>query len=126
VTGNLQKRCCFPWHGHVHGTLAALRAILEYALAADDFRALEFVRDGYEWERQHFCPQLGCDVATEGCAFGDRAALAIQLSDAGAGDFWDDVDALARNGLAESQYTDADGLRALARTIRPTIRLSPR
>jgi len=101
------------WHGHFHGTLAAFRGLLEYALAAEDYRALEFVRDGYEWARQHFCPQLGCQAVTEGCAFGDIAALAIQLSEAGAGDFWDDLDALARNSLLEAQFTDADGLRAL-------------
>jgi len=101
------------WHGHFHGTLAAFRGLLEYALAAEDYRALEFVRDGYEWARRHFTPRLGCDAGTEGCAFGDIAALATQLSDAGAGDFWDDLDALARNALPEAQYTDADGLRAL-------------
>ena len=101
------------WHGHFHGTLAAFRGILEYALAADDYRVMEFVRDGYEWARQHFSPQLGCDARTEGCALGDITALAVQLSDAGVGDFWDDVDHMVRNGLAESQYTDADGLRAL-------------
>jgi hypothetical protein len=101
------------WYGHFHGTLAAFRGVLEYAMVAQDYRALEFVRDGYEWARQHFCPQLGCDAMTEGCAFGDIAALAIQLSDAGAGDFWDDADCLVRNALLEAQYTDADGLKAL-------------
>jgi hypothetical protein len=106
------------WHGHFHGTLAALRGVLEYALAANDYRALEFVRDGYEWARQHFCPQLGCDANTEGCAIGDIAALAIQLSDAGAGDFWDDVDCLARNALPEVQFTDDAGLRLLGETAK--------
>ncbi len=101
------------WHGHHHGMLAAFRGVLEYAMVAEDYRALEFVRDGYEWARQHFCPQLGCDASTEGCSFGDIAALAIQLSDAGAGDFWDDADSLVRNALLEAQYTDADGLTAL-------------
>ena len=110
------------WHGHFHGTLAALRGVLEYAVAADDHRAMDFVRDGYEWARQHFSPQLGCDARTEGCAMGDIPALAIQLSDAGVGDFWDDVDHLARNALAESQFTDGDGLHALgeAATEKPT------
>lgn len=101
------------FHGHFHGTLAAFRGVLEYALAAQDYRAMEFVRDGYEWARQHLCPQLGCDAETEVCALGDLMALAVQLSDAGVGDFWDDVDCLARNALPEAQYTDADGLRAL-------------
>ncbi|NQU10475.1 hypothetical protein HQ590_06785 [bacterium] len=101
------------WYGHFHGTLAAFRGVLEYALLAEDYRALEFVRDGYEWARQHFSPRLGCDLTTEGCAFGDLTALAIQLSDAGVGDFWDDADAVVRNALVEAQYTDLDELRAL-------------
>jgi len=33
--------------------------------------------------------------------------LAIALSDAGLGDYWDDVEQYARNGLVESQMTDA-------------------
>jgi len=101
------------WSGHVHGTLAAFRGILEYALGAQDYQAMEFVRDGYEWARHHLCAPLGCDAGTEGCALGDLAALGIQLSDAGICDLWDDVDALARNALLEAQFTDADGLRAL-------------
>jgi hypothetical protein len=46
----------------------------------------------------------------EGCALGDLVALAIRLSDAGAGDYWDDVDAIVRNHLVEQQVIDADQL----------------
>jgi len=101
------------WSAHGHGDTAALRGILEYALLAEDYRALEFVRDAWEWHRQQrFDPRIGWAYA-EGCVFGDLPALAIQLSDAGLGDFWDDADVVARNTLPEAQFTDAEGLRAL-------------
>ena len=97
--------------GHFHGTLAALRSILEYALAANDYRLKLFVKDGYEWAWHNLCPLLGVDVGLEGCTTGDLVALGVQLSAAGLGDFWDQVDVLVRNSLAEAQVTDMDGIR---------------
>jgi len=38
------------------------------------------------------------------------AAVAIKLSEAGVGDYWDDVDGYARNQLIENQLIDADEL----------------
>jgi len=35
-----------------------------------------------------------------------QIALGVRLSDAGLGDYWDDVDALVRNRLIEQQYVD--------------------
>ncbi len=102
------------WWGHFHGNLAALRGILEYALTAGDERAMEFVRGGYEWARHHLDPRLGLDSALEGCCTGDLVALGIQLSDAGIGDFWDDVDHVVRNSLCAAQATDLDRLRRVS------------
>ncbi len=102
--------------GHFHGTLAGLRAILEYALAADDYRLKCFVRDGYEWAWHHLCPRLGIDTSLEGCATADLVALGIQLSLEGIGDFWDQVDVLVRNALVEAQVTDLAALRRLSET----------
>ena len=99
------------WWGHFHGTLKALRGILEYALVADDYRSKCFVRDGYEWGRHHLDPRLGLDNCLEGCTTADLVALGIQLSDAGMGDYWDDVDHVVRNSLCEAQVTDLDALR---------------
>jgi hypothetical protein len=99
------------WWGHVHGTLKALRGLLEYAIVADDYRVKRFVRDGYEWGRHNIEPRLGLDNGLEGCATADLVALGIQLSDAGIGDYWDDVDAVVRNSLCEAQVTDIDALR---------------
>jgi hypothetical protein len=108
--------------GHFHGTLAALRSILEYALPANDYHLQSFVRDGFEWSWHHLAPRLGIDNALEGCATGDLVALGIQLSLAGLGDFWDPVDVLVRNSLAEAQVTDLEALQKLnnASPERPT------
>ena len=58
----------------------------------------------------------------EGCALGDLVALAIRLSDSGAGDYWDDVDAVVRNQLVEQQLTRSDLLErvsAASASLRP-------
>ena len=44
----------------------------------------------------------------------DMIALGVRLSDAGVGDYWDDVDAVARNQLIEQQLTDAAALERIA------------
>lgn len=49
-----------------------------------------------------------------GCALGDLVALAIRLSDAGLGDWWDDADAIVRNHLVEGQLVDAAALQRVA------------
>jgi hypothetical protein len=41
---------------------------------------------------------------------GDMVGLGIRLSDAGLGDYWDDVDAVVRNQLVEQQLTDPAAL----------------
>jgi hypothetical protein len=97
---------------HVHAMLSPVRALLDYGLAAGDERALAVARDAYEWARQMGVPRLGLfcntpDTGHEGCTGADVVGLAIALSDAGLGDYWDDVEQAARNGLVESQMTDA-------------------
>jgi hypothetical protein len=100
--------------GHFHGTLAALRGLLDYALVADDYRLKSFVRDGYEWAWHNLNPRLGIDYNLEGCTTGDLTALGVQLSSAGIGDFWDQVDVIVRNCLAEAQVTDLDAVRKIS------------
>jgi len=99
--------------GHFHGTLGTLRGALEYALAADDYQMKSFVRDGYEWAWHNLCPRLGVDTLTESCTYADLTALGIQLSLAGIGDFWDQVDVVIRNALSQAQLQDRDALRHL-------------
>jgi hypothetical protein len=109
------------WYSHFHARAIALRGILEYAWAAGDERATEFVRRAYEFTLSQGIPRMGwinCYPAgvdhVEGCALGDLVALGIRLSDYGMGDYWDDVDAMVRNQLVEQQLTRPDLLQRVS------------
>jgi len=103
------------WYTHFHARAIALRGILEFARAAGDERSAEFVRRAYEYTLTQGIPRMGW-VNTypaglnfmESCALGDLVGLGIRLTDAGLGDYWDDVDAVVRNQLVEQQLTSAD------------------
>lgn len=102
------------YDGHQHGTTLALRGLLAYAYAANDAGVKEFVRESYEYARSRGIGKIGCfgdsawRVSTEGCSVADMVALAIKLSEYGAGDYWDDADGYARNHLAEMQLVSRD------------------
>lgn len=106
--------------GHFHGHLSLLRGLLEYARVARDRGVLDFVRESYEFCRHCGLPQIGWFANTpqglsEGCTIGDMTALAARLSDAGVGDYWEDVEQIARNHLVEQQLIDAARLRSAAK-----------
>jgi len=114
------------WYTHLHARAVALRGILEYARMVQDARLLEFVRRAYEFTLTMGIPRLGwvnCwparQVAVEGCALGDLVALGIRLSDAGMGDYWDDVDAVVRNQLVEQQLVRPDVLEQISEASPP-------
>ena len=90
------------WCGHYHGHMNTLRAVLEYALATNDAQLKAFVRDGYEWARQMILARIGY-FDYQGCATARIIGLAIKLSDAGIGDYWEDVDQYIRNHGVEMQ-----------------------
>lgn len=98
--------------GHFHGHLSVLRGLLEYAIVANDPYLKEFARDGYEFARDFGIARIG--LFGEGCATADMVALAIKLSDAGVGDYWEDVDQYVRNQLVEQQLVDADLMKKIA------------
>lgn len=111
------------WNSHFHTRAITLRAILEYGIATNNWRLKEFVRRGYEFTLTNGIARLGwiCSRAEpfgsnfmEGCNLGDLLALAIRLSDAGMGDYWDDVDSIVRNQLVESQFIDSDRLKTIS------------
>ena len=109
------------WFSHFHARAIALRGMMEYGLVAHDIRILEFVQRAYEHTWTYGIPRMGwvnCYPAAvnvcEGCALGDLVALGIRLSEAGVGDSWDAVDAVARNQLVEQQLTRADLLERVA------------
>jgi hypothetical protein len=111
------------WHFH-HG-LYALMAVWEYALAAGDRDAMERVDACYRYARDMgdpligFFPELMPDQdswrylqwdgkTVEICEVADMIWLALNLTRAGLGDYWDDVDRWTRNMFAEGQLLRAD------------------
>lgn len=103
------KVVCSADHGHFsghhHSYTQALLGLLTYAQTSHDARLMQFVRESYEYMRTFGIARIG--LFGEGCTVGDMTQLAIRLSDAGVGDYWDDADQYIRNHLAELQMTDA-------------------
>jgi hypothetical protein len=95
------------WRGHWHGHLNTLRAILDYAVVTGDTRLMAFVRDGYEWARQINLARIGY-FDSQGCGCGRIIGLAVKLSYAGVGDYWEDVDQYIRNHGIEMQIVPED------------------
>jgi hypothetical protein len=107
---------------HFHEHTRDLQAFLEYALLTNDTGLLELVRQGYEFGKAHgnvllgyfpeflYSPQA---EQSELCEVADMVALALKLSEAGLGDYWDDADRWARNMFAEGQLIRSDWIDAL-------------
>ncbi len=106
--------------GHLHGNLIPLWALLNLALAEDDDALKQMVRSGYEHSRRYTTAGMGWSPTYinredwsphpypfgDSCNIADSAVLAVKLSDAGLGDYWDDAESIARNQLAENQFMD--------------------
>jgi hypothetical protein len=107
--------------GHYHGNLIPLWALLNLSMATSDERLKDLVRSGYEHSRRYMVPGMGWSPCymypgtfgtyhkfpfCDSCNVADSALLAVKLSEAGLGDYWDDAEGLARNQLAENQFLD--------------------
>ena len=119
---------------HFHARAIAQRGLLEYGLVAGDAAACEFVRSSYEYMRSFGIPEIGFiptfpDAShahyhyIEGCFLGDWVALALKLSEGGYGDYWEDVDRMARNHLVEGQLVDRE---LLARVVARSPEYAPK
>ncbi len=114
---------------HAHNRLLILAGMVEYAHVANDARVLEFAQRGFEYAMTIGVAKLGWVTApfwggnhvgmNEACTFFDLLRLGVRLSDAGAGDYWDFVDAAVRNHLAEQQLLDAEVLRNIVEASPP-------
>jgi hypothetical protein len=106
---------------HFHHNANALLGLLEYALAGGDPEYAAFARQGYEYVRSLSEPLIGFApeyiedwpddrpiIDCEGCCVADIIELALGLSRAGQGDYWDDVDRYVRNQFAEMQMRQSD------------------
>ncbi|MGH9162734.1 MAG: hypothetical protein ACRD2X_22430 [Vicinamibacteraceae bacterium] len=120
--------------GHFHGHTLALLSMLEYAVVAQDKDLIDFVRRSYEWARDDafgnpligwFPESVRRDFpVSELCCEADMVALAVKLSEAGAGDYWDDADRYLRNNFAEGQLTRVDWVYRVARSL-PRTTVAP-
>jgi len=110
---------------HFHHSLYALMAVCEYGYAVGDRDVLERVDACYRWAREMGDPLTGfyaecmpgseCYLKREGntveiCEVSDMVWLALYLTRAGIGDYWDDVDRWVRNMYAEGQMQNTDFL----------------
>lgn len=118
------------WMGHFHNGTQGLNSVLDMALALNDDWLKEFAREYYEHIRRNSIVRLGfspcwstpeaygrpVDLARypEPCATGDFVVDGVRMSDAGLGDYWDDVDYTVRNHLVEQQITDLERMRQIA------------
>ena len=101
---------------HFHGHLYPLLGMLEYGMAAGDREMIEFVEKGYQFALTKtnmnsvvgYVPEATGGTFSETCGVADMIHLALKLSLAGAGDYWDDADRWTRNQLAENQLTSTD------------------
>ncbi len=118
---------------HFHHTGNALEGIAAFALAASDGEFASFARSGYEWARSFGSPLVGFFpeyindwpddrpyVDCETCCTADMIQLAISLSEARQGDYWDDVDRYVRNQFAEMQILDNEWIDRMVAELPPT------
>ena len=121
----------FAHGGHFHSHAICLLNLVEYAIAAEDEELLHFTQRSYEWARlqgstltgyfptvinpHFFQPGLPYSGVLspwhdefEICELADMIAIALKLSAAGVGDYYDDVARWTRNYFAEGQLTRID------------------
>ncbi len=107
------------YRGQTHSHVMTLRGILAAGVATNNSSMKTFAREGYEFSRKLGIAQLGWfeeevgNHSHETCTLADMTSLALQLTQAGVGDYWDDVDGFARNHTVEAQYTDLEKLKRL-------------
>lgn len=108
------------WKGYIHFQhhMVPLLGTLDHALAVGDRELAEFVRQAFEWGRTKGNTLVGYfpenidrihDLQTsELCEVAGMIGLALKLSAAGLGDYWDDADRWIRNQFAEGQLLRCD------------------
>lgn len=102
---------------HFHHHTLPLLGVLDYATTAGDRDLAEFVRQSFEWAKKKgeitvgYFPENIDSTEYEGsetCEVAAMIGLALKLSQAGLGDYWDDADRWTRNQFAENQLRRAD------------------
>jgi hypothetical protein len=105
--------------GHMHSYTSGMMGMIYAAELTRDARLMQFTRSAYEYQRNFGLARVG--LFGEGCTTGDMTQVAIKLSEAGVGDYWEDVDCYVRNHLTELQLTDPKLLRQVTQTMNGTF-----
>ena len=101
-------------HIHFHMHSVALLAMVEYGHAVGDTDILALSQLAYEYGKSVADTNLGYfpstisggnDDSSEFSSVADMIAIGLKLTEAGYGDYYDDIDRWVRNGLAERQLT---------------------
>lgn len=125
--------------GHAHGRAIGLLSMLEYATKADDKDTAQFVKASFDWAVAQQGSPFGVSTlvgwfpewyypeypSCEGCMAADMVSLAVKLSVAGVGDYWDEVDRWVRNDFFEQQLTSSDWIYQATRHL-PRQPVQPR
>ena len=112
------------WKRYIHFQhhMVPLLGLIDHAVAAGDRELAEFVRAAFEWARGKGDPVVGYfpenidhdePQGSELCEVAGMTGLALKLSAAGLGDYWDDADRWLRNMFAEGQLRSTDWAYAL-------------
>jgi hypothetical protein len=118
---------------HFHHNGNVLEGISAYAVAANEREFASFARSSYEWARATGSPLVGFFpeyindwpddrpyIDCETCCTADMIQVAMTLSEAQQGDYWDDVDRYVRNQFVEMQLLDGKWIDQMAATLPPT------
>jgi hypothetical protein len=122
----------FRANTHSGGVLPSAVGIARLGLLTGDAEMIAWAQRVYAWVREQtpdfgfMADGLGLDGffagTCETCGLADLQHLAILLAEAGLGDYWDDVERVARNQLIENQYRDEAALQAALPGLTPEVR----
>jgi hypothetical protein len=115
---------------HFYRHANTLLSFVEYALATGEKEYAEFARKGYEYARSTGTPKIGFFpeyvgefpddrhgiVDCESCCVGHMISIALKLTTAGVGDYWEDVDCYIRNMLTEMQMKSSGWIYDMVRS----------
>jgi hypothetical protein len=116
--------------GHFHGNTGSLLSLLDVAEADKNIWLREFVREAYDNAIRNGVVRMGWFPAwitpakydrpeasgrhSETCALAEMVELGVRLSDAGMGEYWDDIDAIVRNQFTEQQFWNEEVVRQMS------------
>lgn len=118
---------------HFHHNANSAVALVEYAIASGKREYAEFGRKCYEYARSTGNASVGFfpeyignfpddrrgAIDCEGCCVADMVFLALKLTEAGAGDYWEDADRYVRNMLTQMQMKSCRWIEEAARSMPP-------